>query len=52
MRKGLVREKDGNGGFGEVGVVSLCGCGCGEVGLGVRRWVWGCGCGEVVCVER
>ena len=53
MREGLVRKDDGNGGFGEVGLVvwkwvrvwgSECGCGdvcvesCGKVGVG--SWVW------------
>ena len=38
MREGLVREDDGNGGFGEVGVGRwMWGGGCGEVGMGVRR---------------
>ena len=46
MREGLVREDDGNGGFGKV-------CVCGEVGVGIWRWVlvWGVVCGEV-CVGR
>ena len=37
MREGLVRDDDGNGGFGEVGVA-------------VGKWVWACG-GECWCEE-
>ena len=34
MGEGLVREDEGNGG-------------CGEVGVGVSKRVWLCGCGYV-----
>ena len=47
MGEGLMREDDGNGGFGEVGVgvarwmwVGGGSCGCEEVGVGLGRWVW------------
>ena len=39
MREGLMREDDGNGGFGEVCVSVRRWMWVGEGGVGVRRWV-------------